>query len=68
LGVPKSVTFKDGAGVFAFPGLTLAPVPAWVYPDLWTCLRVTARGCGENSTNNTVRARFLKDGAVIILR
>ncbi len=68
LGAPKSVTLKDGAGVFAFPGLTLTPVPAWLNPDLWTCLRVTVRGCGENSTNKTVRARFLQDGAVILFK
>ncbi len=67
-GTPKSVTFKDGAGAFVFPGLTLSPFPEWLEPDLWTCLRVTVRGGGGNSTNNTVRARFLRDGAVIFLR
>ena len=65
-GEPKSVTFKDGAGVFVFPGLALSPVPEWLKPDLWTCLRVTARG--YTGTNETVRAMFLKDGARIILR
>ena len=65
-GAPKSVTFKDGASVFAFPGLALSPIPDWLKPDLWTSLRVTVRG--YNSTNETVRARFLADGARIILR
>jgi len=65
-GAPKSVTFKDGADAFAFPGLALSPVPDWLRPDLWTCLRVTVRG--HTGTNETVSARFLKDGARIILK
>ena len=65
-GAPKSVTFKDGAGVFAFPGLALSPIPDWLKPDLPTCLRVTVRG--YTGTNETVRARFLQDGARILLR
>ena len=65
-GAPKSVTFKDGAAVFTFSGLALSPVPEWLKPDLWTCLRVTARG--YTGTNETVRARFLPDGARIILK
>lgn len=69
LGAPKSVTFRDGAGVFAFQGMALSPYPAWLKPDLWTCLRVTVRGNGSNGgTNGTVRARFLRDGARILIR
>ena len=65
-GDPGPAVFRDGGSAFAFPGLTLTPAPAWLRPDLWTCLRVTARGC--DSTNETVSARFLPDGARIILR
>jgi len=66
LGVPRSVTFKDGAGAFAFPGQPLNPVPAWLRTDLWTCLRVTVRGYG--SANETVSARFLPDGTKVFVR
>ena len=66
LGAPKSVEFKDGAAAFTFPGLALSPVPEWLKPDIWTCLRVTVRG--YTGTNENVRARFLPDGAVIILK
>ncbi len=66
-GAPKSVTFKDGAGVFVFPELALSPFPDWLKPDLWTCLRVTVRGYGS-ATNASVRARFLQDGARILIR
>lgn len=65
-GEPKTVLFSDDAGTFTFQGLTLSPVPQWLRPDLWTCLRVTARG--YTGTNETIRARFLQDGARIILR
>lgn len=65
-GAPKSVTFKDGSGVFAFPGLALSPIPDWLKPDLWTCLRVTVRG--YTGTNENVRARFLQNGARILIR
>ena len=66
LGAPKSVTFKDGASAFAFSGLPLSPVPDWFRPGLWTCLRVTVRG--YTGTNETVRARFLADGAAIFVK
>lgn len=66
LGVPRSVTFKDGAGAFVFPGQPLNPVPAWLRTDLWTCLRVTVRGC--DSANGTVSARFLPDGTKVFVR
>ena len=65
-GAPKSVAFRDGAAAFTFPGLALSPVPEWLTPDIWTCLRVTVRG--YTGTNENVRARFLPDGAVVILR
>jgi hypothetical protein len=65
-GIPKTVSFTDDAGAFTFQGLTLSPVPQWLRPDLWTCMRVTTRG--YTGTNETVRARFLQDGARIILR
>ena len=65
-GDPGPAVFRDGASAFAFPGLALTPAPGWLRPDLWDCLRVTARGC--DSTNETVSARFLPDGARIILR
>ena len=66
LGVPTSATFKDGADVFVFSNLALSPFPDWLKPDLWTCLRVTVRG--YTGTNETVRARFLADGAKILIR
>ena len=65
-GAPKSVAFKDGASAFAFSGLPLSPMPDWFRPGLWTCLRVTVRGC--TGTNETVRARFLADGAAIFVK
>jgi len=65
-GAPKSAAFRDGSDVFAFPGLTLSPFPEWLKPDIWTCLRVTVRGC--TGTNENVRARFLADGARILIR
>ena len=65
-GEPKSVTFKDGAGAFAFPGLALTPFPGWLKPDLWTHLRVTARG--YTGANENVSAKFLPDGARIVIR
>ena len=65
-GAPKSVTFKDGTSAFTFSGLALSPFPDWLKPDLWTCLRVTVRG--GTGTNETVRARFLQDGARILIR
>jgi len=52
--------------LLVLPLSALSAAPAWLRPDLWTCLRVTARGC--DSTNGTVSARFLPDGARIILR
>ena len=66
-GAPKSATFRDGSGAFAFPGLATVPFPEWLKPDVWTCLRVTVRGCA-GAANETVRARFLRDGAVISVR
>lgn len=65
-GVPKSVTFKDGTAAFTFEGLTLTPFPDWLNPGLWTHLRVTVRGADVAAED--VRARFLQDGARIILR
>jgi hypothetical protein len=66
MGVPKPAAFRDGAEAFTFPGLALSPVPEWLAPGLWTHLQVTARG--HTGTNETVRARFLPDGARIILK
>lgn len=51
---------------FAFPGLALTPFPGWLKPDLWTCLRVTARGV--SAANENVSAKFLPDGARIVIR
>ena len=65
-GAPKSVTFKDGADAFTFEGLTLSPCPGWLNPGRWTHLRVTVRGADVAAED--VRARFLQDGARIILR
>ena len=65
-GVCLPPVFKDGAAAFAFPGLALTPFPDWLRPDLWTHLRVTVRGGSD--ANETVSARFLPDGARIILR
>ena len=65
-GTPKPAVFRDGGTAFAFPGLALSPVPGYLRPGLWDCLSVTARGC--DSTNETVSARFLPDGARIILK
>ena len=65
-GAPRSVTFKDDEGVFTFAGLTLTTIPDWLTPGQWTNLRVTARGATE--TNEIVSAKFMPDGARIILR
>lgn len=64
-GVPQSVVFKDGNAAFTFGGLALPPFPDWLTPG-WTCLRVTVRGGA--AANETVSARFLPDGARIIIR
>ena len=66
LGTPRSVAFKDGSGAFAFQGLAVSPVPDWLSPDLWTCLRVIVRG--HTGANEIVRARFLRNGAVVLIR
>ena len=65
-GDPKSVTFRDGAEAFAFPGLALPPVPEWLGPGLWTCLRVTVRG--SDAADEDVKVRFFPDGARVIIR
>ena len=38
----------------------------WLKPDLWTHLRVTVRGAA--AANENVSAKFLPDGARIIIR
>jgi len=63
-GTPLPAVFRDGGAVFTFPGFALSPVPGWLRPGLWDCMRVTVRG----GTNGTVRARFLRDGATVILK
>jgi len=65
-GAPQSAEFRDGGAAFAFPGLTLSPVPDWLTPGAWTRLRVTVRGAGIPEEN--VRAVFAPDGARIIIR
>jgi len=65
-GVCQPPTFKDGNVAFAFPGLALTPFPGWLKPDLWTHLRVTVRGV--SAANENVSAKFLPDGARIIIR
>jgi len=66
-GDPTQPVFRDGGAAFAFPGLALSnSVPGYLRPGLWDCLSVIARGC--DSTNETVRARFLPDGARILIR
>jgi len=65
-GVCLPPQFRDGAAAFTFGGPALTPFPAWLRPDLWTHLRVTVRGAA--AANETVRARFLPDGARIIIR
>ena len=65
-GAPTLVTFGDDAGAFAFEGLPLDPPPYWLAPEDWNLLRVTVRGADLAAEN--VEARFLPDGAIIILR
>ena len=65
-GVPQSVAFKDGDAAFTFGGLALPPFPDWLKPDLSPSLRVTVRG--GSAANETVSAKFLPDGARIIIR
>jgi hypothetical protein len=65
-GVCQPPTFKDGNAAFAFPGLALTPFPGWLKPDLRTHLRVTVRGAA--AANENVSAKFLPDGARIIIR
>ena len=66
LGAPLSADFADGTETFAYPGLTLAPVPDWLTPGLWTCLRVTVRG--SDAADEDVKVRFFPDGARVIIR
>ncbi len=65
-GTPKTVTFADDAGAFAFDGLALDPLPSWLAPENWNLLRVTVRG--TEVAEEDVKVRFLPDGATIILR
>jgi hypothetical protein len=65
-GVCLPPVFKDGDAAFAFDGLALSPFPDWLKHDRWTSLRVTVRG--GSSANETVSARFLPDGARIIIK
>lgn len=65
-GVCLPPVFKDGAAAFTFGGLVLSPFPDWLKPDSWTNLRVTVRG--GSAANETVSARFLPDGARIIIK
>ena len=65
-GVCQPPVFKDGDATFAFTGLALTPFPGWLKPDLWTHLRVTVRGVP--AANENVSAKFLPDGARIIIR
>jgi len=65
-GVCQPPVFEDGSSAFAFPGLALTPFPGWLKPDLWTHLRVTVRGAA--AANENVSAKFLPDGARIIIR
>ncbi len=65
-GVFQMPAFKDGGTAFTFAGLPLTPFPGWFKPDLWTHLRVTVRGV--SAANENVSAKFLPDGARIIIR
>ena len=65
-GHSTSITFGDDAGAFTFEGLSLDPHPSWLAPEDWNLLRVTVRGADAAAEN--VEARFLPDGAIIILR
>ncbi len=56
----------SGDTAFTFTGLPLTPFPDWLKPDLWTHLLVTVRGV--SAANENVSARFLPDGARIIIR
>ena len=65
-GTPTSVTFSDDAETFIFEGLALDPLPPWLFPKAWNLMRITVRGADVAAEN--VEARFLPDGAMIILR
>jgi len=65
-GTPKTITFSDDAGAFAFDGLALDPLPSWLAPENWNLLRVTVRG--TEVAEEDAKVRFLPDGATIILR
>ncbi len=41
-------------------------LPEWLQPDNWHQMRVTVRGGSDNTDN--IKARFMQDGAVIMLR
>ena len=59
-------SFADRDGAVAFAGLPAGPLPGWLRPDTWDTLRVTARG--HAGADETVRARFLPDGALLELK
>ncbi len=65
-GIPKTVTFGDDAGAFAFAELALDPPPAWLTPGNWDLLRVTVRGA--EVAEEDVLVRFQPDGAAILVR
>ena len=65
-GRAKTVTLRDDAGVFAFPDLPLEPMPDWIELSSWNTMRVTVRGI--DVADESVKARFMRDGAIIMLR
>jgi len=60
----KSIIFEENGTPFVFDGLQTDTCPADLNPALWTDLRLLVRNGGTQS----VEVKFLKDGALIIVR
>ena len=63
-GVPLALSFADGTSPFTFENFNT--VPAWMRPQEWSMLRLTARGWDGRDEQALVKMSL--DGNVIILR
>ena len=64
--IEKIVDYAVETDIDTIQICALTPFPGWLKPDLWTHLRVTVRGAA--AANENVSAKFLPDGARIIIR
>ena len=65
-GIATDVVFEDDSGKFTFEGFAANPVPVWLSPTGWDTMRAITRG--KEIAEGSIKARFLADGAFIIIR